>query len=77
MVESLVNSGRQIEGLNLAYAFELTDRFSPVPLLKAYLKEVRKVLQVKAGSMSPGAQVCFILYFCIHFAAYFLVPVGY
>jgi len=62
VVESLVNSGRQIEGVNLAYAFELTDRFSPIPLLKAYLKEVRKVSQVKAGSMSPGAQVgCYLL----------------
>ena len=71
VVESLVNSGRrQIEGVNLAYAFELTDRFSPVPLLKAYLKEVRKVSQVKAGSMSPGAQVG---YFCIlvNILAYF------
>ncbi|KAJ6842774.1 FRIGIDA-like protein 3 [Iris pallida] len=57
VVELLVNSGRQIEGVNLAYAFELTEQFAPVPLLKAYLKEVRKVSQVKAGSMSPGAQL--------------------
>lgn len=56
VIESLVNSGRQIEGVNLAYAFELTDQFSPVPLLKAYLKEVRKGSLVKAGSISPGAQ---------------------
>ncbi|ONK63438.1 uncharacterized protein A4U43_C07F15160 [Asparagus officinalis] len=56
VIESLVNSGRQIEGVNLAYAFDLTDQFSPVPLLKSYLKEVRKASQVKAGSMSPGAQ---------------------
>ncbi|KAJ6817783.1 FRIGIDA-like protein 3 [Iris pallida] len=56
VISLLVNSGRQIEGVNLAYAFELTEQFTPVPLLKAYLKEVRKVSQGKAGSMSPGAQ---------------------
>lgn len=56
VIESLVNSGRQIEGVNLACAFELTDQYSPVPLLKTYLKEARKGSQVKAGSMSPGAQ---------------------
>ncbi|WOL14310.1 FRIGIDA-like protein 3 [Canna indica] len=55
-IEFLLNSGRQIEAVNLAYAFELTEQFAPVPLLKAYIKETRKVSQVKAGNMSPGAQ---------------------
>ncbi|CAL9203560.1 unnamed protein product [Musa hybrid cultivar] len=56
LIEVLLNSGRQIEAVNLAYAFKLTEQFPPVPLLKAYLKEAKKVSQVKAGSMSPGAQ---------------------
>ncbi|KAG6490954.1 FRIGIDA-like protein 3 [Zingiber officinale] len=56
LIEVLQNSGRQLEAVNLAYAFELTERFTPVPLLKEYLKEARKVSQVKAGSMSPGTQ---------------------
>ncbi|KAG6508071.1 hypothetical protein ZIOFF_033429 [Zingiber officinale] len=56
LIELLQNSGRQIEAVNLAYAFELTEQFAPVPLLKEYLKEARRVSQVKAGSMSPGAQ---------------------
>ena len=56
LIEGLVNSGRQIEGINLAYSFKLTEQFAPVPLLKAYLKDVKKVSQVKAGSMSPGGQ---------------------
>lgn len=57
VVEVLVNSGRQLEAINLAYAFELTDKFDPVSLLKAYLKEARKGSQVKAGNASPVAQV--------------------
>lgn len=56
VIDLLVNSGRQIEGVNLAYAFGLTSQFFPVALLKTYLKEVRKVYQSKAGTMSPGAQ---------------------
>ncbi|XP_010930297.1 FRIGIDA-like protein 3 [Elaeis guineensis] len=56
VIEVLLNSGRQIEAVNLAYAFELTEQYAPVPLLKAYLKEARKVSQIKAGNMSPGGQ---------------------
>ncbi|XP_072980422.1 FRIGIDA-like protein 3 [Typha angustifolia] len=56
VIETLLHTGRQIDAINLAYAFGLTEQFAPVPLLKAYLKEVRKVTQVKAGNMSPGVQ---------------------
>ncbi|XP_073116240.1 FRIGIDA-like protein 3 isoform X1 [Elaeis guineensis] len=56
VIEVLLNSGRQIEAVNLAYAFELTEQYAPVPLLKAYLKEARKVSQIKAGNTSPSAQ---------------------
>jgi hypothetical protein len=45
----------------LAFAFELTEQFSPVPLLKSYLKEARKASSpVKSGNSSPTAQVCFV-----------------
>lgn len=54
----LVSSGRQIDAVNLAFAFELTEQFSPVPLLKSYLKEARKASPVKPGNASPTAQVC-------------------
>lgn len=56
IIGALVSSGRQIEAVNLAYSFELAEQFAPVPLLKSFLKEARKVSQVKAGNTSPGAQ---------------------
>ncbi|XP_020110527.1 FRIGIDA-like protein 3 [Ananas comosus] len=56
VIEVLVNTGRQIDAINLAYAFGLTEQFAPVPLLKSYLKEARKTPHAKAGNMSPGAQ---------------------
>lgn len=62
MIEVLVNSGRQIDAVNLAFAFELTEQFSPVPLLKSYLKEARKASSpIKTGNSSPSVQVCFLV----------------
>ncbi|XP_047047457.1 FRIGIDA-like protein 3 [Lolium rigidum] len=52
----LVDSARPIDAINLAYAFGLTEQFEPVQLLKAYLREVKKVSHAKNGKMSPGAQ---------------------
>lgn len=57
MIEVLVNSGRQIDAVNLAYAFELTEKYSPVPLLKSYLKDAKKAPSyLKPGNTSPTAQ---------------------
>ncbi|KAK8674335.1 hypothetical protein V6N13_112627 [Hibiscus sabdariffa] len=56
----LVNSGRQIDAVNLAFAFDLTAQFSPVPLLKAYLKEAKKASSpVKPGNAPLTAQTEF------------------
>ncbi|XP_044466229.1 FRIGIDA-like protein 3 isoform X2 [Mangifera indica] len=57
VIEVLVNSGRQIDAVNLAFAFELTEQFSPVPLLKSYLKEARKASSPgKVGNVSPTVE---------------------
>jgi hypothetical protein len=53
-----VDSGRPIDAINLAYAFGLTEHFEPVQLLKAYLRDVKKVSHAtKNVKMSPGSQV--------------------
>ncbi|KAK7386224.1 hypothetical protein VNO78_26286 [Psophocarpus tetragonolobus] len=58
VIEVLVNSGRQIDAINLAFAFDLTEQFSPIPLLKSYLKDARKVSStVKSVNSSPTAQI--------------------
>ncbi|KAK1428546.1 hypothetical protein QVD17_17382 [Tagetes erecta] len=57
VIDVLVNNGRHIDAVNLAFAFELTEQFSPVTLLKSYLVEAVKVpSNVKAGNSSPTAQ---------------------
>ncbi|RZC19906.1 FRIGIDA-like protein 3 isoform B [Glycine soja] len=58
VIEVLVNSGRQIDAVNLAFAFDLTEQFSPIPLLKSYLKDARKISSpVRSVNSSPTAQV--------------------
>ncbi|PIN03292.1 hypothetical protein CDL12_24180 [Handroanthus impetiginosus] len=56
VIDVLVKNGRQIDAVNLAFAFELTDQFSPISLLKSYLSEAKKVpSSAKPGNTSPGA----------------------
>ncbi|KAJ8899411.1 hypothetical protein K2173_018385 [Erythroxylum novogranatense] len=53
VIKLLVNSGRQIDAVNLAFAFELTEQFLPVPLLKSYLEARKFSSLVKSGNTSP------------------------
>eukprot|EP01018_Ginkgo_biloba_P035041 Gb_33604 [translate_table: standard] len=58
VVETLVSGGKQIEAVNFAHAFGLTEKFPPVPLLKEYLKDAKKASQasLKSGNNSTAAQ---------------------
>ncbi|KAL0460411.1 UNVERIFIED_CONTAM: FRIGIDA-like protein 3 [Sesamum latifolium] len=55
VIDVLVKSGRQIDAVNLAFAFELTDQFSPISLLKSYLSEAKKVQSAAKPNTSPAA----------------------
>ncbi|KAK7301467.1 hypothetical protein RJT34_12331 [Clitoria ternatea] len=58
VIEVLVNSGRQIDAVNLAFAFDLTQKFSPISLLESYLKDARKAsYPVRSVNSSPSAQI--------------------
>ncbi|KAL8213966.1 hypothetical protein R6Q57_003415 [Mikania cordata] len=57
VIDVLVNNGKHIDAVNLAFAFEITEQFSPVTLLESYLAEAVKVPStVKAVNSSPSAQ---------------------
>ncbi|XP_056855358.1 FRIGIDA-like protein 3 isoform X1 [Raphanus sativus] len=57
VIEVLVNSGKQIDAVNLAFAFGLTEQFPPVELLKCYLTEAsRSTSQGRPGNASPAVQ---------------------
>ncbi|XP_050365383.1 FRIGIDA-like protein 3 [Argentina anserina] len=42
LVESMIRIGKQIDAVHFIHAFELSESFPPVPLLKTYLKELRR-----------------------------------
>ncbi|XP_043693472.1 FRIGIDA-like protein 4a isoform X1 [Telopea speciosissima] len=42
MIKELINKGQQVDAVHFTYEVGLTDKFPPVPLLKAYLKDSRK-----------------------------------
>ncbi|XP_044469706.1 FRIGIDA-like protein 3 [Mangifera indica] len=50
VVESSVNSRKQIDAVHFIHAFQLTESFPPVPLLKTYLKNCRRNSQGKGVS---------------------------
>nr|GMD14001.1 FRIGIDA-like protein 3 [Ipomoea batatas] len=52
VINVLVNNGRHIDAVNLAFAFELTEQFPPVSLLKSYLNEASKASPSKSGNAS-------------------------
>lgn len=60
LIQKLIIKGKQLDAVNFAYAFDLVDKFPPVPLLKAYLKEAKKVAQEvrKKGNHSAQSLVC-------------------
>ncbi|KAK8653674.1 hypothetical protein V6N13_127663 [Hibiscus sabdariffa] len=61
VVQLLINSGRQIDAVQLIHAFQLTETFPTVPLLKTYLKDLRRNSQGKGGHSggAAGPQVDF------------------
>lgn len=63
MIEELISRGQQLDAVHFTYEVGLADRFPPVPLLKAYLKDAKKA--ASAISEDPNntgrAMVYFIL----------------
>ncbi|CAN4101150.1 unnamed protein product [Withania somnifera] len=57
VIDVLINNGRHIDAVNLAFAFELTEQFPPVSLLKSYLNEACKAsTPLNSGNASPTVQ---------------------
>lgn len=64
-VQHLISEKKQLAAVRFIYAFELVDKFPPVPLLKAHLNHVKKVARVpfKKGKSSLKVQVCLPFFF--------------
>lgn len=49
VIDMLIQNGKQIEAVHFIQAFALAESFPPVPLLKTYLKDLRRNSQGKGG----------------------------
>lgn len=45
LIQKLINKGKQLDAVKYIQAFNLIDKYPPVPLLKSYLKATRKAVQ--------------------------------
>lgn len=69
LIELLVKNGKQIEAVRFIHAFQLTESFPLVPLLKTYLKELRRNSQGKSeknmggGACGPVSSFFFLSFF--------------
>lgn len=55
IIEALVSGGKQIDAVHFIHAFQLNESFPPVPLLKTYLKDLRRNSQGKGGNSGGAA----------------------
>ncbi|KAF8410834.1 hypothetical protein HHK36_003371 [Tetracentron sinense] len=57
-IQKLISKGKHLDAVRFVYAFELAEKFPPVPLLKAYVKDSKKVAQEirKKGNNSLQSQ---------------------
>ncbi|OWM82126.1 FRIGIDA-like protein 3 [Punica granatum] len=55
IIQQLISSGRQVDAVRFIHAFQLTESFPPVPLLKTFLKDLRRNSQGKGSSTAEGA----------------------
>lgn len=57
LIEKLNRKGRQLDAVKFVYALNAVDKFPPIPLLKAYITESKKMAQgVRKGNNSVRTQ---------------------
>lgn len=55
MIEELISRGQQLDAVHFTYEVGLVDKFPPVPLLKAFLKDAKKAAaSILEDPSSPG-----------------------
>lgn len=54
VIEALIKNGRQVDAVHFIQAFQLSESFPPVPLLKTYLKDLRRNSQGRGGNPAGG-----------------------
>jgi hypothetical protein len=62
-IQMLISQDKRLEAIRFIYAFEMVDKFPPVPLLKAHLKLAKKIAMSWKGKNNIKAQVFLPFFF--------------
>ncbi|KAM7262989.1 hypothetical protein ACFE04_000672 [Oxalis oulophora] len=60
IVELLIANGKELEAVRIIHYFELTEMFPTVPILKQYLKDLRRNSQGNGENYGDGASAAFV-----------------
>lgn len=66
MIKELIGRGQQLDAVHFTYEVGLVNKFPPVPLLKAFLKDARKAAaSILEDPNNPGRAAVHILFTCL------------
>ncbi|KAK6146068.1 hypothetical protein DH2020_019937 [Rehmannia glutinosa] len=70
MIEELIGRGQQVDAVHFTYEVGLADKFPPVPLLKAFLKDAKKAAtSILEDPNNSGRAAVSLVFFVQHMAA--------
>lgn len=73
IIQELISRGQQLDAVHFTYEVGLVDKFPPVPLLKAFLKDAKKAASsiLEDPNNASKAMVGFIHPVFLLFASYY------
>lgn len=63
MIEELISRGQQVDAVHFTYEVGLVDKFPPVPLLKAFLKDAKKAASSIMEDPDNSGRAAVMFYF--------------
>lgn len=69
MIEELISRGQQVDAVHFTYEIGLVDKYPPVPLLKAFLKDAKKAatsISEDPNNSGRAAVSFFLIHLYIH-----------
>jgi len=65
MIEELISKGQQLDAVHFTYEVGLVDKFPPVPLLKSFLKDAKKVAASILEDPNNAGRAAVFFPFCL------------
>lgn len=67
MIGELISRGQQVDAVHFTYEVGLVDKFPPVPLLRAFLKDAKKVASSILEDPDNSGRASVMFYFHVSY----------